>query len=413
MSVLLYEPLELSQLAITHQLEQLNCQVDPVQNRHTLTKHLESGNHNLILISQEDRPLKSVLSEATELSHSAPVLVLTIARSTDEYPDLLPAKVWTLSKPVSLLKLSDALSSIVAGKPNNRHQSYHQVLKQQRSILVVDDNPVNVKLLKTMLENIGQEVETASSGFEAIERCQRSQFDLILMDVQMPGLDGIEATRIIRDMDTVCPSLPIIAVTAHALPDERKLILQSGMNDYMTKPVNLRQLSNTVSHWTNHLVTNKPIQNNLSSDNRLLIEQSDYSGRTKDEGINENSPVDRERSIQLAGGNPDLADEMLHMLIAGLDEDLKVIKRHKSIRYYKGMLERVHRLHGSSRYCGVPELQESCFQLESRLKQSDQTQLLNIEEELNNLYTAIYNLQAWYKPQPNETREASETALTR
>ncbi|WP_061509553.1 Hpt domain-containing protein [Endozoicomonas montiporae] len=193
--------------------------------------------------------------------------------------------------------------------------------------------------------------------------------------------------------------MPIIAVTAHALPDEKKLILQSGLNDYMTKPVNVRQLANMVSHWTN-----QPVKNSLlPRDNLPSVVQAT-------EEISEPSPVDRELSIQLAGGNADLADEMLDMLVKGLDNDIETLQRHARHHYHKGLLERVHRLHGSCRYCGVPELEESCHQLESLLKQDEQTDNPDVEKLLNRLLAAIDNLKGWYRAhQPHEI-SAKETA---
>ena len=380
-TVLLYEPQELSRLAITHQLERLNCVVAPLRHRQDITSHLKSNQFDLIIISQEDRSLTTVLTETAELSESAPVMVLTTTSSTDEHPDVLPDKVSTLSKPVGKQRLLDALTDIDAGRRFKRSLNSQNPPQTKQSILVVDDNPVNVKLLKTMLSNMGQSVKTASSGFEAIKLCQSTLFDLILMDVQMPGMDGIETTRQIRAMEHAGSSLPIIAVTAHALPDEKKLILQSGLNDYMTKPVNVRQLANMVSHWTSQPVQNNPIPRK----NRLTDNQAESS----------NDPVDRERSIQLAGGNAALADEMLDMLVKGLDNDLETLQRHAR-HYHKGLLDRVHRLHGSCRYCGVPELEESCYQLESLLKQDEPVDDPDIQKHLKRLFSAIDNLRSWY-----------------
>jgi len=108
-------------------------------------------------------------------------------------------------------------------------------------ILVVEDNLINQRVVAAMLKREGYRVETAAHGGEAIERLDRFRPDLILMDVQMPVVDGLEATRRIR-ANPRWRQLPIIALTAHAMAGDRELCLASGMDDYLTKPVNRTQL---------------------------------------------------------------------------------------------------------------------------------------------------------------------------
>lgn len=117
--------------------------------------------------------------------------------------------------------------------------------QKELSVLVVDDNRINRRVLEMLLQRIGHHAETVNSGQEAIERIRSQNYDAILMDIQMPEMDGLEATIRIREIEAKSkrPSTFICAVTAHALLNDREKCLDAGMNDYMTKPVNRGHLS--------------------------------------------------------------------------------------------------------------------------------------------------------------------------
>jgi CheY-like chemotaxis protein len=115
------------------------------------------------------------------------------------------------------------------------------------SILLVEDNAVNKKLAAYVLEKAGHRVTAAANGLDALDRLEESDFDLILMDVQMPEMDGIEATTKIRSHpNKVKAHIPIIAMTAHALRGDRERFLEAGMDDYIAKPIDIRQFVKTI-----------------------------------------------------------------------------------------------------------------------------------------------------------------------
>lgn len=116
-------------------------------------------------------------------------------------------------------------------------------------ILVVDDSETNILIAQTYLERAGYRVEPAVSGEEAIEKLtavQESPFRLVLMDVRMPGIGGLEATRRLREAGS---RIPIVALTAHALRQERLKCLEAGMQDFLTKPIVQEELLSCVGHW--------------------------------------------------------------------------------------------------------------------------------------------------------------------
>lgn len=154
-----------------------------------------------------------------------------------------------LPKPLSPSRLLDVLQQL--------HSDAHPELITIHTInegktpalrlLVVDDNPVNCKLASVMLQRAGHEVDMAKDGAEAVERVSSEPYDAIFMDVQMPVMDGLEATRRIRALsDTKCAAVPIVAVTANAMQGEDKPCLEAGMNAFVSKPIDRAALLSTL-----------------------------------------------------------------------------------------------------------------------------------------------------------------------
>jgi PAS domain S-box-containing protein len=121
--------------------------------------------------------------------------------------------------------------------------------KAAARVLVAEDNAVNRRVVASMLEGLGHHVEVAANGAEAVEACRRSAYDLVLMDRQMPEMDGLRATVLIREQEGPTRRTPIVALTASALAGERERCLAAGMDDYLTKPVRLQVLDATIRKW--------------------------------------------------------------------------------------------------------------------------------------------------------------------
>ncbi len=117
-----------------------------------------------------------------------------------------------------------------------------------RRILVAEDHPVNQLIAQKLLERLGFEVDVAGNGLEALTAIDRQRYDLVLMDCQMPMLDGYEATRRIR-RHPGGHSLPVVALTAHDLAGDRAKCLAAGMNDYLAKPMDTETLSAVLARW--------------------------------------------------------------------------------------------------------------------------------------------------------------------
>jgi signal transduction histidine kinase/CheY-like chemotaxis protein len=156
-----------------------------------------------------------------------------------------------LTKPVRHSELRTAISAVLAAGQTDevlpatvtRH-SLREEQKTRGTVLVAEDNAVNQKIIKGLVERRGYSTRIACNGHEALTALQSEEFDLILMDVQMPGMDGFEATAQIRKLDQATGKKNfIVAMTAHAMSGDRERCLNAGMDEYLTKPVDIKQLN--------------------------------------------------------------------------------------------------------------------------------------------------------------------------
>nr|WP_272890876.1 response regulator [Stutzerimonas sp. S1] len=255
-------------------------------------------------------------------------------------------------------------------------------------LLCVDDNPANLLLVETLLSDLGAEVVAVDNGPDALEAVKQRAFDLVLMDVQMPGMDGRQTTEAIRQWESSTGStpLPIVALTAHALANEKRALLQAGLDDYLTKPISERQLAQVVLKWTGLILRSQP----------AALPQQVAPAPSRPAALPAPTPtleqifpiLDEEEGLRLAAGKADLAAELLSMLLGSLDDDRVAIRQARQSGDRQLQIERVHRLHGATRYCGVPQLRNVCQQSETLLKQNSP----DAEAALDELDAAIERL---------------------
>lgn len=161
-----------------------------------------------------------------------------------------------LVKPVKQSELLNAISGALCEDPRQRlsgRLTTHHTLrltKHRLKILMAEDNPVNQKVGQRILEKMGHEVTVAATGKEAVDFYNSGIFDLILMDVQMPEMDGFQATSLIRELEKATGKhIPIIAMTAHAMKGDKERCLESGMDGYVSKPIDQGELFTVLEHF--------------------------------------------------------------------------------------------------------------------------------------------------------------------
>ncbi len=158
-----------------------------------------------------------------------------------------------LAKPIRQAALHRAIAGLLQPREEARPESAARREPEaiegegvSARVLLVEDNPVNQMVAQAMLGQLRHEVEVARNGQEALDALGRSKYDVILMDCQMPVMDGFEATRAIRALDGDVNRIPIVAMTANAMKEDRQRCLDAGMNDYLAKPVSVRDLASVI-----------------------------------------------------------------------------------------------------------------------------------------------------------------------
>jgi CheY-like chemotaxis protein len=142
-------------------------------------------------------------------------------------------------------------STASPARAGNGRSPIPKLTRSDVRVLVAEDNAVNQQVALGILRRMGAHADAVASGIEAIEALRQAPYDIVLMDVQMPEMDGLEATQHIRQEETEAnkPHIPIIAMTAHALQSDRDRCLAVGMDDYVAKPVNPQELYSVLEKW--------------------------------------------------------------------------------------------------------------------------------------------------------------------
>ena len=307
------------------------------------------------------------------LRHSVPLIPL-LTGNTANAEAIVPRSLRSLilSKPCTQGRLLSQIALVTGLAINEPQEKMREdgVDSSPPVVLAVDDNEPNLKLLITLLRDMVVQVISATSGFEAVAIAEKTHVDLVLMDIRMPGMSGAEATRRIREIPGIT-KLPVVAVTAHAMADERQALMNAGMNDYQTKPISQDELARVVERWTGF----RP--------------QSPGRTATKSRSEDISAVFSRELALQRSSGNLLLAKDMFNKLISSLKSDQAQIVSLWEEESLDDLLEAVHRLHGATRYCGVPALSRALEMFETHLKANTSEEfpqaMRRLVEELNTL----------------------------
>jgi two-component system sensor histidine kinase/response regulator len=292
-----------------------------------------------------------------------------------------------LLKPVKQSQLFDSIITVLARRTKvasyntARIVTRHTLAEQKRRrirVLLAEDNPMNQKLAVTLLKKAGYSVEAVENGKLAVEALNRKPYDLILMDVQMPEMDGFETTQAIRERKDDRKSTPIVAMTAHAMKGDRERCLAAGMDDYVSKPIEPQELLEVVKKWV------------VSIDQEETTSERDQS---KKEPRRDNPVVEIDKVLSdRFGGDTEFFAGILREFLGYAPRQLENLARAIEESDHKMVENEAHSLKGAVGNLGAKRLAELSYDLERTGRKGD---LSNAAELLENLRIELKRMEEY------------------
>jgi CheY-like chemotaxis protein len=290
-----------------------------------------------------------------------------------------------LSKPVTPSKLLDMLNGILYNQPtisSNMTEKEIQNLFMQlgkKRILLVEDNPINREVTTQLLEFIDMDILTAENGQLAVAMAHKEVYDLVLMDVQMPIMDGLEATKLIRKIEE-WKEIPIIAMTAHAFEEDIEMCKSVGMNDHIAKPVQPQRLYSVLLKWL--------CDKNDCKDVTFEIEKGEAENKNPEDSgeiilLQSVEGLDVQSGLMTLNGNLKSYINLLGQFVQNHGEDgqkfSKLLERGAIVELGKS----AHALKGVSATLGISKIQQKAFEIELGVKENkDREQLAELNQTL-------------------------------
>jgi len=264
-----------------------------------------------------------------------------------------------LTKPVKQGALYYALAAAIGRRTahaqgHERIITRHQIIEDRKHrlrILLAEDNPINQTVALKFLEKLGYRADAVANGIEAIKALETIPYDLVLMDVQMPDMDGIEATRVIRDPQShvLDHGVRIIALTAHAMKGDKERCLEAGMDDYLSKPIQLDGLMHAIERFTQE-----------PSNNALQTERYE-----------EYMVFDHAAVLKRLGGDGDFLKELLSMCLREIPRQIAAVKDALACRDVLRLEREAHSLKGAVANVGAMGLRAAALDVEMAAKRGD------------------------------------------
>jgi PAS domain S-box-containing protein len=267
-----------------------------------------------------------------------------------------------LVKPVRQSDLFDSLSAVLAGaavaRPTRPIVTRHAIREMRRGairILLAEDNITNQQVAIGILKRLGLRTEAVVNGAEAVTALETTPYDLVLMDVQMPEMDGLEATRHIRDPKSAVlrHDVPIVAMTAHAMQGDRERCLEAGMNDYVSKPVSAQALADALERW---LPRDEP---------SALVHAPTPSGPARRTSSGSDAVVfDKAGMLARLMGDEDLARVVAEGFLVDAPKQVEALRSYLAAGDGEGAMRQAHTLKGASAAVGGEALRAVASEME-------------------------------------------------
>ena len=308
-----------------------------------------------------------------------PIILLTPVGKNGNCPEMANvARAGCLTKPVKPAQLHDALLRVISGsspavqkKPGAVKLDPKLAERLPLRILLCDDNAINQKVATRLLQQMGYQPDVAVNGVEALTALERKTYDLVFMDVQMPEMDGLEATRLIRERQNekarqtkFQAPVVIIAMTAGAMPGDRDKCIAAGMDDYLAKPVRPEDIRALIERWASAAKT----QRAKTSDTETVTAMPDNSSQSKQ------PPVDMARLLDFSDGSMESLRELVTLYLQQTTEQLEQLMAAAKANSATEVRRIAHSCAGASSTCGMLRIVPLLRELE---RQGDERKLVN------------------------------------
>ena len=289
-----------------------------------------------------------------------------------------------LNKPLRQSQLHDSLALVLGRQVDGKKTGENHIITQYTlteiarnkvRLLLAEDNPVNQMVAVSLLKKQNYQADVVSNGLEAVEALEKKDYDLVLMDCQMPEMDGFEATAKIRAADSKVKNrvIPIIALTAYAMEGDRERCIKAGMNDYISKPIKPTELVTVLDRWLEKPVEDQPADNASGTQtkaekpvikkNRITTGRIKYSPSLAGDKADEGVFNQKEFSIRLLGDH-DLERMVVTAFLTDLPRLLKKIKSALSEGNANEVNLHAHTIKGGASYLNADYLAEEAHQAE-------------------------------------------------
>jgi PAS domain S-box-containing protein len=296
-----------------------------------------------------------------------------------------------------------------AGAPRVAGHAVADAQRRKLRLLLAEDNITNQKVAIKVLEKMGHRVDAVANGVEAIKALRTMPYDLVFMDVQMPEMDGLEATRRIRDPETGArdPRIPIVAMTAHAMKGDRERCLEAGMDDYVSKPISPQHVANAIARR----LDGQPVPD-LHGASRPADGPGDAgtapSPGPAPEAAGDPGLPDRASLLTRLGGDEEVFVEVIKIFLEDVPKQLSAMDDSLAAGDAKTLRRLAHTLKGSSGTAGAEALQRASLRLEEAAAAGDLAAAAPLVPPVKQLFAQVLaTMSVWVSGDPSTTSISS------
>jgi PAS domain S-box-containing protein len=339
-----------------------------------------------------------------------PLIMLTSTNQRDEVQKALKIGFASyLVKPVKPSRLLDTIMNIFGSQAKLDYVKVTKIeqpstkitdkqiaisAKSKLKLLIAEDNLINQKVLLKQLQQLGYHADVVANGQEVLQLLDKIPYDLILLDCQMPILDGLETAREIRRRPAssfASGQQPVvIAVTANAMKEYQQTCLNAGMDDYLSKPVIKDQLAILLERWNQVIFTQQKAM--ISAPTTPTISDLNTSSNTDNSQHDDLSIINWEHLHQLSENNAEFEFELLEMFVENIQSHIETLKVAIAVNDYQKLDQEAHHIKGSSGNMGVTVMQQTAEKLEQMIRSQDIT---GADKLVTDLETSLQKIAAF------------------